>query len=263
MSMPMVTTIGLMEENGAGSGWDQINVADWKETFGDPSWGGGVYYYNHVQWLELQPPPPTLFGSAIQFAVQGLGRNSVASSVNDSGTVTGYINHQAGGSSGWTQPFVLGAGSWSYPAGPSTKTRLTAINDHGAIAAWSWKQETGAKGYAVHSGKTFRWSALPMPTNAVTGGKITSIDKSGDISAWVTLAGPAQPSESLIWTHEQTGYQLRTLPANRYFSRPLVTSTDHYGDATGPRCWVRPRPMPLSGRRGAKLTGCPASPARA
>ncbi len=46
-------TIGIMEQNGTANGWDQINVSDWKETYGDPNYAGGIFYYTNIQWLKI------------------------------------------------------------------------------------------------------------------------------------------------------------------------------------------------------------------
>ena len=49
--------IEVMEENGSKTGWDQLTVSNWRETYSTPSWLGGMYYYTHVEWLELKPNP--------------------------------------------------------------------------------------------------------------------------------------------------------------------------------------------------------------
>ena len=50
-------TIQILEENGSLSGWDKLDVSHWRETFGDPQYDAGQYYYTNVSWLKLAPVP--------------------------------------------------------------------------------------------------------------------------------------------------------------------------------------------------------------
>jgi len=227
-------TIAIMEENGLKTGWDQIAVSNWSEAYGDPGFAGGAYYYNHVEWLELRPNtaplPPT--AAAIQYSVQGLGANSVPSAINDSGTVTGSIQHRQAGQPVPYQPFLYAGGKWSYPRSPSPNTRLVGINDTGAVAAWAL-DKSAPQAYALHPGKQPWWSKLPVKPSSDSAAATTSIDAWGDVSGWTSTTKTGAPSLGAIWIHSHGSYQLHSLAANHYFSRPVVTGADHWGDAIG------------------------------
>jgi hypothetical protein len=226
-------TVGIMEENGASDGWDQLTVTNWRLTYGDPSWDGGVFYYNHVKWLELQPSPPTVADSAIQFTVQGLGAGSVASAVNGTNTVVGYVNHTMLSGGAWHQPFVVNGTTWSYPKTPSPALNLVGINDHGAIAAWAPQTDAAPAGYAMHSPTKPKWDVLPLPSGRVNTDQTTSIDSFGDITGWLSMGHSTASTSGAVWVRSGATYQLRQLAPNVLFHDPVVWQADHYGDAVG------------------------------
>jgi hypothetical protein len=45
--------ITVIEENDGGPGTGRINVSNWSESMGNPSYANGLYYYPDVSWLEL------------------------------------------------------------------------------------------------------------------------------------------------------------------------------------------------------------------
>ena len=45
--------ITVIEENDGGPGIGQINVSNWNESMGSPSFSNGLFYYTNVSWLEL------------------------------------------------------------------------------------------------------------------------------------------------------------------------------------------------------------------
>lgn len=224
--------IGMIEENGTATGWDHIDVTNWVQTYGDPSWGGGAYYYDHIVWLRMKQPTPPAPVPAIQLSVRGLGPNSVAAGINDSGTVTGSIHHQRTGGGEWTQPFVVSAGSWSYPSAPATSTQIAGINAHGAIAGWSATSNRAPAGYVLRPPAGMTWSKLPVPAG-IAGDHTTSIDGWGDVTGWLTTGRTGEPVQGAVWTRAGGGYRLTVLRPNHLFSRPVVNAADHFGDAIG------------------------------
>ena len=224
-------TIQIMEENGTSDGWDQINVDDWAETYGDRSYDGGIFYYNHVEWLELQPNQPPA-ASDLVYKIQGLGTNSTATAINGTGTVTGYVTHTQHGQS-WLQPFLYNNGSWSYPASPSSGLHVVGINNHGVVAAWAAGSEGNSEGYALHAANSSKWRTLPLPSGTLSAGETTAIDSWGDVSGWLSTNGTGSPTLGAVWTHAAKGYALHELNANRGFNSPQILDSDHFGDAVG------------------------------
>ena len=229
-------TIGVMEQNAAASGWDTITVTGWSEAYGDPSWGGGEYYYNHIDWLKLKaggtpPPPPSQ--PTLQYLVQGLGSNSTATGINDAGSVTGFIQHSLSSGTVSDQPFLYGPTGWRYPGSPTPSAQTVAINDHDAIAAWVQGATTGGAGYAIHAAGHPYWNKLPVPGGSEVEDQTTAIDSQGDVSGWVSTAGTGTSRMGAVWTRSSNSYHLRTLAANRNFHSPVVSQTDHWGDAIG------------------------------
>jgi probable HAF family extracellular repeat protein len=225
-------SIGIMEENGLASGSDHITVNGWDESYGDPEWGGGEYYYTHVDWLKLvsdgHPPPTTIS----RYRVHGLGPNSVAGAINGGGTVAGVIEHHNGGND-TSQPFVLQNNTWTYPGAPSNATQISSINDHGTVAAWAAQAGIGPLDYALHTQYHLRWDELPPPAQAPDTIQTASIDNSGDVAGRLSISKTGQPAMAIVWVHGHGTYQVRDLLPDRYFSNPIVNQTDHAGDAIG------------------------------
>ena len=56
--------ITVLEENDGGAGAGRINVANWKESDGNPQYANGIYWYTDISWLELAQNPANAPGAA-------------------------------------------------------------------------------------------------------------------------------------------------------------------------------------------------------
>lgn len=227
-------TIKIMEENGLQSGWDQIDVSQWKETYGDRQYDGGLYYYTHIQWLELASGSrPT--ESGLRYRVRSLPQGMLPKAINDLGQVTGVaIRHRRGGSR-LSLPFLHRDGKTILlhpPIAKISKAVAVGINNNGVIAAWA-----GGGGqtrpYALRTRQGLSWRPLPLPAGHGLISRTTAIDAQGDMSGWVSSSSDRTSWSGAQWTHVPGGYVGRSLHATRGFRRPVVTGVDHWGDAVG------------------------------
>lgn len=226
-------TIQIMEENGASSGWDQINVTNWAETYGDPSYDGGLFYYDHIDWLELAPSAPTPPKYTLRYSVNALGVGTVATGINSLGTVTGTIKSR---STSANRPFLYHSGKLSVLSGKAqaqSTAQPAAINDNGSIAASVSEVGGLHAGYAIRTRRPASWSRLPKPGPNVLSEKTTGIDSRGDISGWMSNKLAGTPTSGLVWLHINGTYQPRVLTANRGFASPVVVATDRWHDSIG------------------------------
>jgi len=227
-------TITIMEQNAINTGWDQLDVSHWAETYGDPNYAGGLYYYTHVRWLELAASqgPPTHSGTE-QYDVRGLGRGTQLSALNGSGQAAGAIQWKTRTGLRMQRSFVYRAGRRTALGVPTTHVAATAgmgINGHGMVAASATATGGATRAYAVNSWGTPAWWRLPLPASHVLDAAATSIDEHGDLSGWMRV--PAG-REGVVWIHGHGGYRTRILHANRGFREPLLAAADHWGDAVG------------------------------
>lgn len=237
-------TITIMEENGLPNGWNQINVRDWKESYGYRDLYHGQYFYNHVRWLELESsgvtasptpaapapsaPPPT----STDFTVKGLGPDSVATAINDWGTVAGVVRESSGGAL-VQRPFLYKNGSYRTPGYPGWSVSVTGINDHGALAASAVQTRSRPLIYALRRHDRFEWSRLPRRRHSGAAFHTTSIDPTGDVAGWQASTRVRGSSAGLVWLHRRGRYRIRRLHANNHFRDPIVNAADQWGDAIG------------------------------
>jgi hypothetical protein len=223
-------TIEIMDQNALATGWDEINVTNWSEAYGDPNYDGGLYYYNHVEWLELAsaPPPP----GPLQFSATPIGSDTSAAGIAPSGTVTGLLADQ---SSAEYQPFLYSTGSLTTlpnPAGDHTPLTTVGISSGGAVAAAAHPTNSTTVGYVLPAPGQ-QWGRLPAISSDITKERLTSIDATGDVAGWASTVRSRKPTYGVLWMHRTGEYRIRLLDSNRYFHHPVLNESDSWGDAVG------------------------------
>ncbi|GEM_PF-3581346 len=227
--------IQIMEENGSASGWDQIDVHHWRESFGRPGYLGGYYYYTHVSWLKLAKavsPVPAPGGTPL-YTIHPLGpAASEATGINDLGRVAGVVDvrdrHQR------LVHQVLSyadahATIFKPPKSDRPMTASAGVDREGNVAAWGLSDSGRLSPYVIRAARTTRWFRLPTPRGAR--GQPLSMNAGGDVTGWYG-SGTAR-SLGAVWRPAGHGYRLHTLHANHGFRNPLVAAADAQGDAVG------------------------------
>ena len=118
--------IGLMEENGIASGWNQLSVSNWNEAYGSP---GSYYYYDQVSWLEIAsgaPQPPSI---SSRFTVTPLGLSTDANGINDRGQVTGDVTQATRGGLSTQRPFLYSGRRITVLASPTGSNTSATGNE--------------------------------------------------------------------------------------------------------------------------------------
>lgn len=205
--------INVMEQNGLRYGWDHINVSNWVQTFGNPAYLNGFYYYTNVSWLELVSNPwgATLVGD--HFASLDHARTgSAVIAVSDSGT---YVGHSDGTSFGnfeaWSSTPFYGNRVTTFADldGPGKPASAVAVNDS---SIWVMANSSGK------FGPPQLWSSVAF--YGTRGTYLADLDGSGRASAVAV-------NDSSIWVLPNLG--------------------DHFGP---PQLWSS---VPFYGTRGTYL----------
>ncbi|MBV8195860.1 MAG: CHAP domain-containing protein [Candidatus Dormibacteraeota bacterium] len=161
--------IGLMEQNGASNGWDQINVSSWNETFGSPSYANGYYYYPNVSWLALTSPV-----GGLHFAPVDTGFDA-AIAVSDSATTVRLSSKTAfGAKQTWSSTPFYGSRATLFADldGPLKPASAVAINDNDT---WVMKNQGSS------FGPPQQWSSTAFYGTRAT--LMADVDGSGRASA--------------------------------------------------------------------------------
>ncbi|HZT95201.1 MAG TPA: CHAP domain-containing protein, partial [Chloroflexota bacterium] len=226
-------SIQLMEENGNSNGWDEIEVSNWRETYGDPNYGGGIFYYTHVDWLELAQSSSGQAG--LEYAVTDLGPEASASGLNDSATVGGVTRQSIERISSSPKPFLYHQGRLDVVANPrrdATGAVVNGINNSGAMPVSVAYGRYNHAAFTLTSIGGTAWHQLPKPEGfevPMTAG----INSRGDVAGWFAQTKHSRTSVGAVWVHQGRGYWTRLLYANRYFANPKVYHSDTQGDAIG------------------------------
>jgi hypothetical protein len=225
--------ITIMEQNALAGGVDQINVQDWKETYGSKGYAGGYFYYDHISWLELVPD---VAPSTFVYSVRSLGPAAAAAgSINAAGQVAGRSSRQSSRGKQARHVFIYSHGKMSLlnsPVASADPTGRAALNDFGAIAVTTSTGRGRSTAYAVGTRSGVHWHAL----EAISGSQLSAtlgINNRGDVSGWVAKRGARSPTSGVVWVHKAGSYIPRILSPNRYFNSPLVYASDTTGDAVG------------------------------
>lgn len=234
--------ITIIDENAVATGWDRITVSNWSETYGDSAYAGGLYYYDHIQWLELSAPTTNPQpGRSLGFTVQGLGQGTAPTGLNDRGTVTGVATRLLHGQV-VQQPFFYSGRKWTFLHPPGLTIQTAGINDSGTLAAWgSSGPRRLSVAYALHSQGPASWRRLPSPAGPPLAERTTGIDGWGDVSGWMSSQTNHSPSVGVVWIHQKGRYRIRRLAVAAPFYAPVVAQADHWGDAVGSEMLSRNR----------------------
>lgn len=234
-------SIQVMEENGSLSGWDQLNVSHWGETFGDPRFDGGLYYYTDVSWLKLAPAPRQVRMAApqgaLRYAVQPLGGStSEANGINDRRQIVGMTDGRTKDHVPIHRVFFSASGrsgSLTPPKGDEYLTRASGISPRGLIAAWSVHAgDDQPYPYVVSPGKRAIWTQLPALRKGNAVGEALGVDAAGDIAGWM-VSPSGSSSLGVVWRRWGGKYHPRILWPNRYFHNPIVNAVDPFREAIG------------------------------
>jgi len=98
-------TVTVMEQNGLSTGWDHINVSNWVETFGNPSYLNGYYYYPNVSWLVLNTNHAPGNANAPAATADSSGHQFVVWKGTDANLWQAYWDGTV-----WTGPSLVGMG---------------------------------------------------------------------------------------------------------------------------------------------------------
>jgi len=233
-------TIQILEENGSLSGWDEVNVSHWRETFGDPRYDAGLYYYTDISWLKLATArTPRLRGALagrLHFTIQTLGpSSSAANGIDPAGDVAGMTDVKDREHTPEHRVLIRFGSSLhtlSPPAGDQYLTSASGISKSGWVAAWSIHTGGQPYPYAVYLSKKPRWLRLVAPQGGPAVGETEAMDPAGDIAGW-TLDHTGTASNAVVWYLRHGRFQARPLWPNRYFHYAVANATDHLGDVVG------------------------------
>ncbi len=257
--------VNLMEENGLASGRDYIRVSDWRESYGDPSFDGGYYYYDNVTWLDLAPAIPIPRPLPTRYSVLPLGPLLKPLGISDHDTITGV------------RPSVTAAGTIERPFTfkPGTKLRIidgprlasdgvAGISNLNTIAVSTMEVDGRTLAYAINSATKPSWRLLPPGILHATSDEVLSVDAHGDMSGWASNRANRQPNVGIVWLRRGGAYAPLALYAGARFTTPEVYSTDPFGDAVGteirggssyPLIWINGRRHLLPVKRGEPAYG--------
>ena len=233
-------TIQVMEENGSLSGWDELNVSHWRETFGDPLFDAGLYYYTNVSWLKLAhasrskpmaPPQGTL-----RYSVEPLGQyTSEANGINDRRQVAGMVDGRMKDHTPIHRVFLAAPGrvtSFAPPKGDEYLTGGSGISSKGVIAAWSIHSSGQPYPYVISANRHASWTQLPALKKGKAVGEAMGVDAAGDVGGWM-LSPSGSSSLGVVWQRRHGRYHPRILWPNRYFHDPIVNAADTFHEAAG------------------------------
>jgi hypothetical protein len=232
--------IQLMEENGSMSGWDHIDVRHWQETYGDPRYLSGYFYYTGIDWLDLARPnmaaPRVPHSTDQAYSVASLGsKTSLASSVSDSGSAAGVADLEDGQHAPLHRIAVFNHGRLRVlapPHGYKYMTMGSGIDAQSALAGWGVHTGGDVHPYAVSPGARAHWARLLDRRGRWGTGQALAIDPTGRIAGWIRTSLPGS-SLGALWTPTPAGYKLTVLRANRFFRLPMGLASDAYGDVVG------------------------------
>jgi hypothetical protein len=226
-------SIVLMEENGLSTGWNQVSVKNWSESYGSP---GSYYFYDHVTWLKLgngTRVPPAL---PSRYAVTPLGPHTVASGINSKGQVTGDIALTPGQPPAGSKPFLYTSGRLAVltpPIGSGATGSSNGINPNGALAITAASTRGTQLAYAYANRQQNQWRLLPQPIAGETAASALGINALGDMAGWVSRAVDKTPTLAVAWIHRTGTYLPVTYAPTAGYASPIACASDAAGDAIG------------------------------
>jgi CHAP domain len=254
--------IRVIEENASSSGWGEIIVRSWVESFGGPGYGS----QNAISWLQTSGQPVRLpLGQKIRFDVQPLGKNTVVTGINKTGSATGLITSESGSHLLVQRPFVYSLGRLSVLPTPSNVGSLTesaAINDPGQLAVSAEVGHAPTIAFAVGESNKHRWRRLPNPISRAGSSAALGINDKGDIAGWAAGPGARVQTVGVVWSRDGRVYTPRIYQPSHGFTNARLYSGDRIGDVVGTETSSSGEFYPTIWLHGGGVYRLPAMPGR-